>query len=147
MHEPRPVPMNRRELLLAGASCTTLLALPARAWSSPGFDIVADPSGRDGALPSLSAALDCVRKLGRPGRILVRGRHAEKLHVDIAGLTLVGAPGATIVLARRGAVDDRRARRADQSQPGNVDMELFRMAAADEDPARAAELARSVERG
>ena len=106
MTQPRPVPMNRRELLLAGASCTTLLALPARAWSSPGFDIVADPSGRDGALPSLSAALDRARKLGRPARILVRGRHAEKLHIDIPGLTLVGAPGATIVYGASAGQND-----------------------------------------
>lgn len=90
-----PTGFDRRLILAAGLAT----ALPFVAHARPAkWDIVISKSGRRGTVPTLAAALDAARTLGRPCRIrLETGVYEEKIILDVPDVHLEGeGPGSIL---------------------------------------------------
>lgn len=73
------------------------MSLPAAA-APRRWDAIVSKSGRAGTVPTLGQALDIVRRLARPSRVLVeRGVYEEKLRLDVADLHLEGEGPQSII--------------------------------------------------
>jgi pectinesterase len=82
---------TRREAL-AGAAA---LAVPA---GGSAAEMIVDPSGRPGTVPTIAVALERIGVAGHPPRIrLSPGTYREKLTVTTPGLTITGAGAASVI--------------------------------------------------
>lgn len=89
--------MDRRNLLAASAAALALPAMRANATPPPTM-LVVSKSGRAGTYPTLAAAFDRARALGRQAHVrLESGIYEEKLKLDIPGLHLSGAGPASVL--------------------------------------------------